>query len=357
MEKVWEGRSVTLTDLERVIGRIGVGLFVIATDEGIVAFCSNGRIVKSLMTSDSRLGKVKIYRTDKLEFLGYLERPERWSPPDEVIPEQRQRRSVEVPKTVRFSYSIEAPSSVYVSVEKAITKFALEARQRMNVTIETVELKCTIVVGFTGRDILRVEARLKGYSLGKPSPDDLGTLLARMISKETGFNTRVSVTEVYFTEVERLPLLRIGNTSVDFKGGKIMEIKLKRQETPMGVMRRQMEREVDELIRRSGLDELARVLKKRSSTPQISVKRVGSYIHQSLMNIKGMNVNWVNLSPSHDGAYTVSVGLERNSGDLSNVDIMEIVKEHVKVAEQECRVMGEPVSFDKVIVVIEKDIY
>jgi len=351
MNKVWEGHSVTLNDVEAAAKKMGNMLLVATSEKEVIALFSNGRLIRRLTRSTRIFKTVELHQIDKFEFLDYLSK----TSDDKQIRENKATEDT-IPKVVEFSYSLDAPSTVYVSIEKALTKFSVDVRRDKKIVLKRAELRCEIITGFTGRDILRVQAQLEGYYSTHVELVDLERILEEKISAETGFKTKVIIEKAQFNKTSKLPLLRV-RSSFDFKGGRVLEIKLKHENGSIVLTRKQIEQEVEDIITKTGLQSLLVVLKRGSTPKHTDLRSVEKGIFQRLQDAKGLNLKWIKLSPVHDNVYTVSIGVDRTSRKLSNEDIKNLVKKHVKEIESDFRIRGEIISFDKIIIIIEKDIY
>ncbi|MDK2868850.1 MAG: hypothetical protein PWP39_85 [Pyrococcus sp.] len=326
-------------------------LIVVFSGEYPVLFYSNGTLVKSSSSQDV-LQDVKVCEVDKFEFLDLFMSEPKVSQVD--------RAEKYIPKVVEFSYSLVAPSELYLKILNAIVEFAKFAYRRLGLSIELLDATCRLVSGSTGRDILSVDVEVYGYS-SKPENElreAIRSNFSKLIREIVGFPARINIKGLEIVHTEEIPKIKIEELPVEIKGGRVVEINL-REEIPhkIKIRRRQVEAEVERIIEESGIREIISSIKDLDSESRINKRKIEEKVKANIdRTIKGIKVNWAKLSKV-GSSYQIFIGIERTSRSIDELKLSDEIKKLIKNVEEEIRSQGNPISIGRAIVIIEKDIY
>ncbi|WP_367884910.1 hypothetical protein [Thermococcus sp. JCM 11816] len=210
--------------------------------------------------------------------------------------------------------------------------------------------------GFTGTNLLVLRVAVEGYSLGEIGPEVIADSLKEHIERELGFRTTVSISELGIQRVKKLPLVRFQRRKVNFRGGRVLEVPLSATKGSVKVDMDKLQKEVEKILQEAGLSEEFLELTKKEEKSE-STGLLERSLVSKLSGIKGgITLNWVKVTGS-GGNYSLALGINRTSKSLSDVQIVEAVKEAIKGAESEAHAAGVSGRFVSAYVVIEKDIY
>ncbi|ASJ10143.1 hypothetical protein A3L12_01945 [Thermococcus sp. P6] len=343
-------QSIDSTDFDglvRLLEGMGNRLVLVKASGKKVLLYGSGRVVRKYREPEGELRDVEIVELEKFEFLDLLTEGE----------EEKAEEPSEDTKTgpVTFSYSLEAPKGLYLSIEAGLLKGVSKAYRDLDVAIGDARIKASVIYGATGRDILFIRARLKAFSAGEVGKRELERVLSEEISRETGFYTRAIVEELELEKVPRKPLLKLPSRQINFRGGRIIEVPLGRGKSP-GIDRKRVEAEVERLLREAGVEELSEKLG-GGKKGRVSIREIERLLLERLSGVRGMKVNWVRVSPLGDDGFQVAVGASRTSRSTSDTELSRLVGEAIKMAEKDGRVRGVAFRVEEAFLVIEKDVY
>ncbi|CAD5244080.1 hypothetical protein [Thermococcus camini] len=331
--------SIKLDELLERLGDMGNKLLLVRASGEKILLHGGGRIVKKYTEPPEKLRNVEIVELDKFEFLDHLQEDE----------------SRDTPTVVEFSYSLEAPSDVYLRLEEALLKAVSRAYKTLGVAVGQAELKASVRYGATGRDILLVRGNVEAFSTGEVEKTNLARVLSEAISRETGFDTRVVIRELSLTRTPGKPVLKVPVARTHVRGGRVLEVPLGGKDTA-AINREKVEAEVERILREAGIGELAGKLKEGGGKG-VSARALEAFLLERLSGTEEVKVNWVRVSPAGNGEFKVAIGASRRSKSRSDVEIAEMTGKSIVAAEREGRARGLAFKVFSAFLVLEEDIY
>ncbi|NJE01060.1 hypothetical protein [Thermococcus sp. JdF3] len=332
--------SIKFDELLERLEDMGNKLLLVRASGERILLHGGGRIVKKYTEPPEELRNVEIVELDKFEFLDHL---------------QGEAESRGTPTAVEFSYSLDAPSDVYLRLEEALLKAVSKAYKTLGVAVGRVELKASVRYGATGRDILLVRGNVEAFSAGEVEKTGLARVLSEIISRETGFDTRVVIMEFSLTRTPGKPVLKVPAPRTHVRGGRVLEVPLGGKDTA-AINREKVEAEVERILREAGIGELAGKLKE-SGGKGVSARALEAFLLERLSDAEEVKVNWVRVSPAGNGEFKVAIGASRRSKSRSDVEIAEMIGKSIVAAEREGRARGLAFKVSSAFLVLEEDIY
>ncbi|NJE61022.1 hypothetical protein [Thermococcus sp. 21S7] len=326
--------------LERLKGMGNRLLLVRASGENILLH-GGGRVVKRYTEPPEELRNVEIVELGKFEFLDYLQGEE---PKD-------------APTAVEFSYSLDAPSDIYLRLEEALPRAVSKAYRALGVAVGKAELEASRRYGATGRYILLVKANIEAFSTDKAEKTELARFLSEAISRETGFDTRVVIREFNLTRTSRKPVLKVSApwTHAHVRGGRVLKVPLGGKETS-AINREKVEAEVEKILREADIGGLAEKLKEGGGK-EISARMLEAFLLERISEVEKVKVNWIRVPTGEGGKFKVIIGASRKSRSWSDTEIAEMIGRSIAAAEREGRVKGLAFKVSSAFLVLEDDIY
>lgn len=353
MELLKSRPVMTKNELLGYIKGQGGFILVVSNDTSPLLF-SNGQPVLSDFQLPAIIKNVSIYSLDKLEALDFLHG-------DLKLPAEYQREarsgdsSPAVPRTVQLNIDLEVPPEFALPIENGVIEAVRHLFQKKAVALSSVHGKGRVRQGFTGTNLLVLRAAVEGYSLGEIGPEIIADSLKEHIERELGFKTTVSISELSIQRVEKLPLIRFQRRKVNFRGGRVLEVPLSATKGSVKVDMDKLQKEVEKILQEAGLSgELLELTKKEEKSE--STGFLERSLISKLSGINGITLNWVKVTGT-GGNYSLALGINRTSKSLSDVQIVEAVREAIKGTESEAHAAGVSGRFVSAYVVIEKDIY
>ncbi|MBP1910887.1 hypothetical protein [Thermococcus stetteri] len=313
---------------------------------------SKGRLMGDPQALPAKLEGVSIYSLDRWEVLdflnGELKLPAQKSP--EV---EKEEPKPETPKSISLELSLEVPPEFELSVENGIIGALRHLFQRNRIVVSRIEASGRVKQGFTGTNLLILRVSVEGYSTGEADKELVAGTIKEYVERELGFKTTVAIREFKLERVERLPVLRLQRRALQFRGGRVLEVPLSTSRT-VKVDKNRLEKEVERILQEAGITEEFLSFKEGEKSRDTGIFE--DWIREELAKLKGITLNWVRVGGNEHG-YSLAVGINRVSRALSDVKIVEAVKEAVRRAEAEASAAGIGGHFRSAYVVIEKDIY
>ncbi|ASJ03542.1 hypothetical protein A3L09_09885 [Thermococcus profundus] len=345
MRKVLELPEITLEELDSRIKGLPSKLYLLKADgTRIMLIDGVGKRFPLVNTLPRVLSKVELYELDKFEFLDLLNSPS----PEPVPPSS--------PNSVTFSYSTgfsDLPPSAALKIESTVQRIVKRAYSR-GIAIESLELSGSLRQGVTGRDILRITAKVSAYTVLESPGDELRRIASEILSRETGFETRVLV-RGEFKRVTKLPSVKVDVSGFTFRGGEIVEISLRggsQGSERLKVNRSALEMEVERMLKEAGIDKIAENIKSTKSSEGISLRKAASVIRDSLRSLKGLALLDVGLMPGLNG-HKVVVRVKKEGKDSTSA-ITSMVSEALKSSQGRLRALGLPIELEKAYLIIEE---
>ncbi|WP_048151866.1 hypothetical protein [Palaeococcus ferrophilus] len=322
------------------------GLVLVACEGRPIMVLSSGRLVHVLDEVPTVLKDVSIYRIDKWELLDALNG-------ELKLPEKVEKSRS--PRVVEFSMSLDLPPELSLKVENAILDF-IKRLAHSNLAVSSISASGRVRQGFTGTNILLLRVSMGGYTTGDVPVEALAREMASSVEREVGFEVRVYIKEASFERVSDLPIVRFTRSFVNFRGGRIIEIPLQRQGKVIPkVDRAKLEAEVERLLKEAGISrELVELTKEGGE--RVSVGSIEREVMSELSGIRGVSLNWVKLTKGASG-YRVTIGVDRTSRDVTDSELMNVLREALKRAEGRIKALGRGVGFEGAYLVVERDIY
>lgn len=334
--------------------------FILVVSEGIkpVLF-SNGRPVSANFELPEVIRNVSIYSLDKLEALdflhGDLKLPNDTQPGDAQSETRPQDTLSEAPRIVQLDINLEVPPEFALPIENGVIEAVKHLFQKKSVALSVVHGKGRVRQGFTGTNLLVLRVTVEGYSLGEVGPEVIADSFKEHIERELGFKTTVSISELSIQRVKKLPLVRFQRRKVNFRGGRVLEVPLSAARGSVKVDMDKLQKEVEKILQEAGLsEELLELTKKEEKSESTGL--LERSLVSKLSGLRGITLNWIKVTGS-GGNYSLALGINRTSKSLSDVQIVEAVREAIKGAESEAHAAGVSGRFVSAYVVIEKDIY
>ncbi len=354
MEPLGSWAKINKDDLLRSLsGREGF-ILVIASGIPPVLF-SNGKPLGGPVNLPAVMERVRIYSLSKFEALDFLHGELKLPEPETPGESPGEEAPQEVPGSVTLTLNLSLPPEVLVPVENGVVESVRHLFQRKKVVIQSISGSGKIRQGFAGANILLLRIKLEGYSTEEVDASEVAEAIKSRVERILGLKTTVTVEELKLKRVDRLPTLRIPRRSINFRGGRVLEVPLSSAGAPPKVDRTKLEMEVTKLLQEAGISEELLSIKDSEGKNQ-GVQIIENTITSELVRVNGITLNWINVTQGENG-YELVLGISRTSAGISDASIVEAVKTAIKKAESEASARGLGGKFRRAYVVIEKDIY